>query len=258
MDTPDLDLIHRLWDELAEFELSRADAALDHLMTVLIALLDAQNATWFGAVRMADNIPGDVTRGWRARALRYLHPAPELEAKTRDTIKKLEQGRIDVSTARNIALAGSFRVNRLTDLASEAYFDSDDYRRIYSAAKADAIWAGIPINADTECYLGIFRDDRHPRFTPAERDLAAYALRPLTWFHRRQMLNRAVMVGNAPLTEAERDVLGGLLNGLAEKEIAAARRQSPNTVHGHVTALYRKFGVNNRASLMALWLGRGA
>jgi DNA-binding CsgD family transcriptional regulator len=258
MDTPDLDRIHSLWDELADFDASRADVALDHLMAVLAAILDAQNANWFGSVRMADNAHGDVTRGWRARALRYLHPVPELEARTRDAIKKLEQGKIDVSTARNIELSGTFRVNRLVDLASEAYFDSDDYRRIYSAAKADAIWAGIPINADAECHLGIFRDDRHPRFTPAERDLAAYALRPLTWFHRRQMLSRAVMVASAPLTEAERDVLSGLLSGATEKEIAAARSQSPNTVHGHVTAVYRKYGVNNRAALMALWLGRGA
>ncbi len=56
----------------------------------------------------------------------------------------------------------------------------------------------------------------------------------------------------------EREVLGGLLGGLSEKQIAAARHQSPHTTHEYVTNIYRKFGISNRAALMSIWLGKAA
>lgn len=58
------------------------------------------------------------------------------------------------------------------------------------------------------------------------------------------------------LTSVERRVLQGLLSGLSEKRIAAAQGHSYHTTHQYVTAIYRKFGVNSRAALMALWLGQ--
>jgi DNA-binding CsgD family transcriptional regulator len=252
------DRIHSLWDELADFGAAQADAALDHLLAGLCGFVDAQNATWIGAVRMADIVPGDPARGWRPRVVRQLRPSPQVMAATKEQIKMLEQGSVDETTIRNVSLAGRFRVNRLADLVSPAWFDSAYYHVYYlGVGNADGIWAGIPINEDAECYFGVFRDGDRPRFTPEERDLVAYALRGLKWFHRRQMLGHGLTVANAPLTAAEREVLGGLLGGLSEKQIAAARRQSPHTTHEYVTSIYRKFGVGNRAALMALWLGRG-
>ena len=50
--------------------------------------------------------------------------------------------------------------------------------------------------------------------------------------------------------------LRGLLTSLSEKQIASELGQSYHTTHEYVTAIYRKFGVNNRAALMALWLGK--
>jgi DNA-binding NarL/FixJ family response regulator len=50
--------------------------------------------------------------------------------------------------------------------------------------------------------------------------------------------------------------LGGVLTGLSEKQIAANRHQSPHTTHENITNIYRKFGVRNRAALMALWLSK--
>lgn len=52
----------------------------------------------------------------------------------------------------------------------------------------------------------------------------------------------------------QRKVLLMLLKGLSEKQIAASLHQSVNTTHQYVTALYRRYRVHNRASLMALWL----
>lgn len=259
MDAQIADQIHTLWDELADFDAADADGALDHLLSGLCKLVDAQNADWFGAVRLADTFPGDPAHGWRPRSVHYLHPSRPIDEKFQEQLKQLNVGVIDETTVRNIALAGTFRVNRLADLAPESWFQGDYYRLYYrGVGYEDAIWAGIPLNVDTECYFGIFRDCAHPRFTPEERDCVAYALRGLKWFIRRQMLSRSISVATAPLTATEREVLGSLLTGQTEKQIAALRQQSPHTTHEHVTSIYRKFGVSNRSALMALWLGKAS
>lgn len=258
--TPQLaDRIHALWDELADFDAARVDEALDHLMASVCEFVDAQNANWFGAVRMADVLPGDPAHGWRPHGMRYLHPSRQTDLRSKELIKKLERGSIDETAIRNIALAGGYRTNRLVDLASPAWFESDYYLCYYrDLGHLDVIWAGVPINADTECYFGFFRETGRPWFTPEERDLVAYALRGLKWFYRRLMLSRGLLVASAPLTATEREVLASLVGGLAEKQIAADRGQSYHTTHEYVTNIYRKFGVNNRAALMALWLGKTA
>lgn len=252
------DQAHALWDELADFDASQTDAALDHLLAGLCRLVDAQNANWLGAVRLADVLPGDPVHGWRIRCYRYLHPAATLHAAMRAQIKNLDHGSVDASTIRNAALAGTFRANRAEDLVP-GWLESDYCQRYFKAVgRADVIWAGIPINDDAECYFGIFRENTHPRFTPQERDLVAYALRSLKWLCRRQMLSHGLTVASSPLTATEREVLGKLLAGQAEKLIAADLGQSFHTTHEHIANLFRKFGVHNRAALMALWIGKAA
>lgn len=249
--------ISRLWDELADFDASGHDEALAHLMAGLCRLLDAQNASWFGAVRLPDVAASDPLQGWRPRFVRYLHATEPLEAATREMKARLEQPGPDITVIRNISFAGRLRANRLVDLAPPEWFQSDWYRNYFAAVgRADAIWAGCPVNADTEVYFGIFRDGDHAPFTRADCDLTVAALRGLRWFHRQYLLSHGVLVASTPLVPAEREVLQGLLAGLSEKQIAAAQNRTLNTVHEYVKAIYRKFGVKSRASLMALWLGR--
>ena len=100
--------------------------------------------------------------------------------------------------------------------------------------------------------------EKPPPFTESERDVIAFALRGIKWFHRQLLLSHGLLVANTPLTPVERHVLQGLLTGLAEKEIAAAQGHSYHTTHRHVSSIFRKFGVNNRSALMALWLGRAS
>lgn len=258
MDTATANRIHALWDELADFDAARADAALDHLMASLCQFVDAQNANWIGSVRMADVLAGDPVHGWRPRVVHFLHPSAQIEGSVKEQAKNLEQGSVDQSTIVNVAQAGTFRTNRAVDLVP-GWLESDYYHRYFKAfGLKDVIWAGLPVNEDAECYFGVFRDDAHPHFTPAERDFVGNALRGLKWFYRRQMLSRGLMVATSPLTATEREVLGGLLSGLSEKQIASARNQSPHTTHEYVSNIYRKFGVGNRSTLMSLWLGKAA
>ena len=58
----------------------------------------------------------------------------------------------------------------------------------------------------------------------------------------------------AQLSEAQRRVLDYLLTGLQQKEVASKLDISPNTVHSHVTVIYRTLGVSSRAELLALFI----
>lgn len=256
MNASTTDRIHELWDELADFDAARADDALDHLLASLCRLVDAQNAMWIGAVRLPDIVPGDPVHGWRVRCFRHLHPAAVLTDATKAQIKNLERGSVDETTVRNVALAGSFRVNRAEDLVS-GWLESDHCARYFKPlGRVDVIWAGMPINNDAESYFGVFRHEGHPRFTAEECGRVGAALRGLKWFCRRQMLSHGLTMANSPLTAAEREILSGLLTGQSEKQIAAALGKSYHTTHEYVSGIFRKFDVNNRAALMALWLGK--
>lgn len=67
-------------------------------------------------------------------------------------------------------------------------------------------------------------------------------------------------LSHGPLNEqgvmpaCHRRVLLQLLTGLSEKQIPHQLDLSANTVHRYVTAIYRRYGVRNRASLLARWM----
>ncbi|PRE08031.1 MULTISPECIES: helix-turn-helix transcriptional regulator [Pseudomonadota] len=249
--------IYALWDELADFGAARAQDARNHLLTGLCALVGAQNANWTGAVRMDDVGPGDPVRGWRARVIHFLHPDRILVGKAREQQRGVERGRVDETVLRQVADSGRFRIHRLAELVGPAWFQGDYYRDYYLGMnRADALWAGIPINQDAELYVGIFREPGRPPFTDAERDAAGAALRGLRWFHRQQMLAEGVGVASAPLSPAERQVLRGLLQGQTQKQIATVLGHSPHTTREYARRIFRKYGVSDGAQLMSLWLGR--
>lgn len=60
--------------------------------------------------------------------------------------------------------------------------------------------------------------------------------------------------GAADLSPRQRQTLDHLLAGHSEKQIAARMRLSHNTVHHHIKALYRHFGVSSRSELLAKWV----
>lgn len=251
------DFIHTLWDELADFDAARPDEALNHLMVRLCTLAGAWNITWIGAVRLDATSSGDPVKSWRPRVIRHLNPSPPLADAAQAQAERLEQGVVDITTIRNVDGAGTFRANRLRDLVDPDWFESPYYRVYYqNVGIADSVWVAFPVNEDAESWFGIHRAPDRPLFTEAERDVAAYTLRGIKWFHRQLMLSHGLLVAATPLTPTERRVLHLLLTGLPEKLIAQELGRSYHTVHEYVSAIFRKFGVNNRAALMALWLGQ--
>jgi DNA-binding CsgD family transcriptional regulator len=248
--------VHQLWDEIADFDASRVDEALVHALTVLSSLVGAQNAFWLGAVRLAPGRSHDPVKGWRPRAIRYLHPSEPDARFYKDATRATEVGQVDESTRANARDAGTFRAHLLRDLVSPAWFTTPFYDAAYRRrGVADAIFVICPVSRDAESYFGFHRMDGHPLFARRDRDRLAYALRGLKWFHRHVMLSHGLMVARAPLTAVEQRVLRGLLTDLSEKEIAGRLGLTARTTHAYVTAILRKFGVSGRAGLTALWLG---
>ena len=95
-------------------------------------------------------------------------------------------------------------------------------------------------------------------FTEEQRDLAFYAMRGLTWFHRQILLAHGLVVAHSPLSPMERRVLALLLTDRSEKLIASEIGVTPSTLHGYVRDILRKFGVSGRTGLISVWLGRQA
>lgn len=121
----------------------------------------------------------------------------------------------------------------------------DDYifsiRQMPRAQTVSTLWVHRGIGADP--------------FTPRERRL-------LSLMHDQV----AVLVGGAlaggeepgvrDLPRRPRQVLGYLLEGLSEKEIATELGLSKPTIHEHATRIYRHFDVSSRAELLAIFIGR--
>lgn len=248
--------IYRIWDELSDFDASQSDQAVTYLLGSLCNLANAWNATWGGAVRMDDGNVDDPLQGWRVSAMMQLHPvAPDPnEGSFKEILQLWDRREIDPSFLLPMRNVGTFRVYSFRRELLPEWFGSPFYQCHYgSVGTCDAVFIGLPLNQDAESHFGFYS---RKTFTDEEIELLSCALRGIKWFHRQLMLSHGLLVSATMLTPAERTVLHLLLTGLAEKQIAAELGRSYHTVHECVTVIFRKFGVNNRAALMALWLGQ--
>ena len=69
------------------------------------------------------------------------------------------------------------------------------------------------------------------------------------------LADRRSRVGEVELTAREREVLGLVVDGLANKQIARRLGISEKTVKGHLTNLFQRIGVSDRTQA-ALWAER--
>jgi DNA-binding CsgD family transcriptional regulator len=249
--------IHTLWDALADLPQTPPDEALQHLLAELCRLLGASNAVWTASLRLGDKHASDPLRGWRLRASQFLHPAPKMELAVREYARRFERHVPDLITVRFYSEAGTFRAHRMRDMVEPAWFEGDYYHWFFREGLScvDGLRLGIPVNADAEAGFAILRDEKLPPFTLEDCALAFDILRGTRWFQRQQLLGRGLLLADEPLTPTEQRTLSWLLEGKADKEIAAAMNQRLGTTHEYVRRIYRKFGVGGRAELMALWLG---
>lgn len=248
--------IHRLWDELSDFEVGQTEAAAHHLQEGLCRLVGAWNATWGGAIRLGPDTTDDPLQGWRVTITRLLYPMEEHPAQGpfEELRARWNRREIDPSFLLPLREVGRFRTYALRRDLPPDWFDSPFFRAYYSPfGTVDAVFVGFPINADAESHFGFYS---RTAFTERDIALLAYALRGIKWFHRQIMITHGPLIARSPLTPTERKVLRLLLTKASEKQIAGQLGLAASTTHQHVVVLFRKFAVRSRAELMSLWLSR--
>ena len=260
---PDIqNAIHRLWDELADFDASQTGAALRHLQDALCRLAGPWNVRWTGAVRVNEQFGDDPLQGWRMAVLQILHPMTLLpvdpkhvDPKHKEIVQLWDQRKMDPSFLLPIQGVGSFRTYSFRRQLPPDWFDTTFYEHFYgSRGVYDSLYVRFPLNPNAESHFGFYARER---FIDDQTALLAYALRGIKWFHRRLMPNNGLLIASSPLTPMEHRVLILLLTEATEQQIAGQLGLAVSTVHQHVVILFRKFGVRNRAGLMSLWLNRG-
>lgn len=259
---PDQESIYALWNALADYPAARTGDALMRLFAFLQPLVGAQNVFWCLLLHVGSGEAErtDPCRGWRLRDTVIADPTPErLERIHRfqqgtDKESALHAGMTTVALMRG---SGRFRAPRMRDgmVDWEAFQRTAHYKIYYETPGInDRMWVTCPINADTESCFVFDRIHAPANFSEADAGMAETVLRGIRWFHRRLSLSRGIPVARTPCTPTERRVLGLLLTGSAEKEIADELGLGVGTAHNHVGRIFRKFGVRSRAELMALWL----
>ena len=251
--------IHALWDRLADFDAPRTEEAVLFLMRELKQLAGADDAVWIGVVRMAhgEEAARDHQLGWRGRAVMHLEWTDLKREVVAAAMKAQEKDGGVPSSIEMAKLAGNFRTLTLRELHDmETFTRTEHYRSCFIPfGITDRLWCVFPVNADCEVAYILDRTGERPHFTERDKQAVAATLRALKWFHRRTLLAHGVMLGDQRLTPRERSLCVKLLGSQSEKEIAAALGLTLPTTRGYIKALYRKFGVQGRTGLMALWLG---
>jgi PAS domain S-box-containing protein len=121
---------------------------------------------------------------------------------------------------------------------------------------------------DTSCYLLVLMDMTERKRSELELVAAIEeVMKDASWFSRTLIEKLAnVKKINSPqlpsasftdLTARERDVLGLICEGLADKEIAARLKLAPNTVRNHVATVYSKLDVHSRSEAIVWARERG-
>ncbi len=257
MTAPQREKIHQLWDSLPDFPVAETEQALVHLMAGIANMIDAGNAYWLGYIRLQAPTPNDSLKGLRPGASRYLHPAPMHAESARNQTGQWNRKQVNEGYIRAARDVGQFRSFRLRKEMRPAYFEEPFYQTFHaSRGFHDQCIVFFPVNEDYESMFNFQRVGVARDFTASEEAIAAYALRGLKWFHRQVALSYGLLVAETPLTPIQREITRLLLTERSEKQIAAEVGRTPGMTHKHITEIFRKFGVNGRAGLMALWLGK--
>lgn len=122
-----------------------------------------------------------------------------------------------------------------------------------AAGFGDFIISAYPLGGQGHTALGYHRRYGRPKFSEADRQIVSLAFERVPWLHQSNTpAETAAQV--IKLSPRERQVISCLMKGDSRKQVARVLKLSEHTITDYVKALYRKFGVNSRAELLAKFL----
>ncbi len=114
--------------------------------------------------------------------------------------------------------------------------------------------ADVSVQDNIRIYFTLTRRAGAAEFEPEHTQLLNLTLAGLSrWLHW-LALSYGPVSDSGPLPTYQRKVLLMLITGRSEKQIAAELNLSTNTTHQYVTAIFRRFDVRNRPSLVTKWM----
>jgi len=139
---------------------------------------------------------------------------------------------LDEENEADVIIASASAIS-LEDQASVGIlFLSDDQVNVQEMKRAQRVWGILPTDSSAEELIAAIHALSQGLIVGAPTLLFESENEPLE---------------RGPLTERESEVLGLLARGLANKQIAAALGISEHTVKFHVSSIYAKLNVTNRA-----------
>lgn len=209
-------------------------------------------------VRRLENTPScDPLQGWRPIHVTYLNPLPldhtireSLESTIEDTEREAHEG-----IRAHIPMMGSHRSMLWSDLVpGQRFAESEDFDLYDTLDIHDRMFAVLHLDPQLEVFFCLDRPSSLPLFSSKDRATMNTVLPGLWGPTMRYCQAYGLLEKQEQLTPRERETLGFLLQGLAEKEIALELGVTARSAHQYVTTIYRKLQVNSRAQLMSRWL----
>jgi DNA-binding CsgD family transcriptional regulator len=258
IDEHDIEGVHRLWRDVSAFPAGECDLALSHLLKEIAALLGGTDAFWVGATRLSTVPKGDKLRGWRPRAVRFLHHDEGRDRVLARFHADHKRNVVDPQTSAMLARAGKTRACLRRELVDDqTWNESALYREVLRPLGVeDRLLGSHVVSAHAESYIGVDRGKTDPPFGEWERDILQLFLLGSVALHRDLMRSQGLIGIDVPLSPREQQVQELLLTSLTEAQIGLALGLTPRTTHQYVVAILRKWKVKGRVGLMAMWLRR--
>ena len=142
--------------------------------------------------------------------------------------------------------------------SDEEWARCDERRRraslgLHDYARAGAVWRSPGRTELIAIEIAGRTADWRPDRADAERALFTARVTAGAYEHRITRVAGAREDLLANLTPTQRDIARRLAQGVSESEIATLINRSAHTVHDHVKAVFRAWGVHSRAEALWLW-----
>lgn len=198
--------------------------------------------------RVMEQAGGDLARLWRE--IQDL-PATEVDVGSEHLLSRLCQ--LMQADQAQWELVGTLPSGKSIRMARGNWIGPLNPNEITALTGPDTSSA-IAVHDNLRIYFTLTRRAGAADFTPVDNHLLTLTLAGLSrWLHW-LALSYGPVAATGALPPHQRKVLLMLMTGRSEKQIAAELNLSTNTTHQYVTAIFRRFEVRNRPSLITKWL----